>query len=274
MATWRPDGADRGRAPGHEQARAVDPRRGYLCRVYTDARRPVFMPLWNYAFNQGGPDPDYVYSTDRDRLRGVYRISGFRGTSRFVEITQQGFDMMSPADMGAGGPAPLTHDLDDSTLDERRLLQRRAQRRTPRGPRRRLVGARPGHPSAPDAQCSCDWNERGRRPGRDRSSRRRRRRHVARGDRAAVLRPGGVDRGHDRVRHGAGALLPRAPRGEHVHALDEDRLDGRVAEAGVLRRHPRDRRRRGADPRDRAPGDRSATGRRSSPTTASAPSTG
>ena len=36
---------------------------GYLCRVYTDARRPVFMPLWNYAFNQGGPDPDYVYST-------------------------------------------------------------------------------------------------------------------------------------------------------------------------------------------------------------------
>ena len=36
---------------------------GYLCRVYTDVRRPVFMPLWNYAFNQGGPDPDYVYST-------------------------------------------------------------------------------------------------------------------------------------------------------------------------------------------------------------------
>ena len=21
------------------------------------------MPLWNYAFNQGGPDPDYVYLT-------------------------------------------------------------------------------------------------------------------------------------------------------------------------------------------------------------------
>ena len=36
---------------------------GYLCHVYTDERRPVFMPLWNYACNQGGPDPDYVYST-------------------------------------------------------------------------------------------------------------------------------------------------------------------------------------------------------------------
>ena len=53
------------------------------------------MPLWNYAFNQGGPDPDYVYSTTEVDPHGVYRISGFRGTSRFVEITQQSFDMMT-----------------------------------------------------------------------------------------------------------------------------------------------------------------------------------
>jgi hypothetical protein len=86
---------------------------GYLCRVYTDAKRPVFMPLWNYAYNQGGPDPDYVYSTAEIDAHGVYRISGYRGTQRFVEVTQQGFDMMSPEDMGAGGPVPATHDLDE-----------------------------------------------------------------------------------------------------------------------------------------------------------------
>ena len=57
--------------------------------MYTDDRRPVFMPLWNYACNQGGPNPDYVYSTIQVDPNGVYEISGYRGTSRFVEITQQ-----------------------------------------------------------------------------------------------------------------------------------------------------------------------------------------
>ena len=72
---------------------------GYLCRVYTDARRPVFMPLWNYAFNQGGPDPDYVYSTTEIDPTACTGSPGYRGTTRFVEITQQSFDMMSPAHM-------------------------------------------------------------------------------------------------------------------------------------------------------------------------------
>ena len=66
---------------------------GYLCHVYTDDSRPVFMPLWNYACNQGGPDPDYVYSTVEIDPTGIYEISGFRGTSRFVEITQQSTDV-------------------------------------------------------------------------------------------------------------------------------------------------------------------------------------
>ena len=35
------------------------------------ANRPIFMPLWNYASNQGGPDPDYVYSTTEVDTAGV-----------------------------------------------------------------------------------------------------------------------------------------------------------------------------------------------------------
>jgi hypothetical protein len=91
---------------------------GYLCRVYTDAKRPVFMPLWNYAFNQGGPDPDYVYSTVEIDPQGVYRISGFRGTARFVEIQPQAFDIMGPALMQGQGGTSLqdAYDLDDLTL--------------------------------------------------------------------------------------------------------------------------------------------------------------
>jgi len=116
LATWRPDGATEAEVQDMNKLALSILACGYLCRVYTDAKRPVFMPLWNYGFNQGGPDPDYVYSTTEIDPDGVYEISGYRGTTRFVEITEQTFDMMAPSDM-SGGPVPQTHDLDDLHLD-------------------------------------------------------------------------------------------------------------------------------------------------------------
>ena len=62
MATWRPDGATEAEVQDMNKLALSILACGYLCRVYTDAHRPVFMPLWNYACNQGGPNPDYVYS--------------------------------------------------------------------------------------------------------------------------------------------------------------------------------------------------------------------
>jgi hypothetical protein len=115
---WRPDGATEAETQDMNKLALSILACGYLCRVYTDATRPVFMPLWNYAFNQGGPDPDYVYSTTEIDVDGVYRISGFRGTSRFVEITQQAFDMMAPAHMDGGTPMAVTLDLDDLTIGD------------------------------------------------------------------------------------------------------------------------------------------------------------
>jgi hypothetical protein len=118
IAKWRPDGATEAETQDMNKLALSILACGYLCRVYTDARRPVFMPLWNYAFNQGGPDPDYVYLTTEIDTGGVYRISGYRGTSRFVEITQQAFDMMSPAHMEGGTPLNVTHDLDDLDIGD------------------------------------------------------------------------------------------------------------------------------------------------------------
>jgi hypothetical protein len=117
------------------------------------------MPLWNYAFNQGGPDPDYVYSTTEIEPDGVYRISGYRGTTRFVEITQQSFDMMSPTHMDGGGRLNITHDLDDVELDadgyfsvvlsaERPTDHRGDWWELDRGARRLLM-----------RKCACDWNQ-------------------------------------------------------------------------------------------------------------------
>jgi hypothetical protein len=114
VEAWRPDGATPAEVQDMYKLALSILAEGYLCRVYTDARRPVFMPLWNYAINQGGPDPDYVYSTVELDPQGVYRISGFRGTSRFVELQQQAYDIMTPALLqGRGGTSlPDAHDLD------------------------------------------------------------------------------------------------------------------------------------------------------------------
>ena len=84
LKIWRPDGATPAERQDMNKLALSILSEGYLCRVYTDANRPVFMPLWNYAFNQGGPSPDYVYSTTEVASDGVYRISGYRGTSRFI----------------------------------------------------------------------------------------------------------------------------------------------------------------------------------------------
>ncbi len=158
LATWRPDGATPAEVQDMNKLALSILSCGYLCRVYTDSRRPVFMPLWNYAFNQGGPDPDYVYSTTEVDPNGVYRISGYRGSTRFVEITQQSFDMMSPADIdGNGPPLQLTNDLDDLEHDGDGYFSVVLSAERPAGhsgdwweldPRARRLLMR---------RCSCDW---------------------------------------------------------------------------------------------------------------------
>jgi hypothetical protein len=157
IATWRPDGASEAEVQDMNKLALSMLAGGYLCRVYTDARRPVFMPLWNYAMNQGGPDPDYVYSTTEVEPDGVYRISGYRGTTRFVEITQQSFDMMDPKDVASGTVVPGTHDLDDLELDDDGYFSAVLSARRPDGydgdwweldPRTRRLLMR---------KCACDW---------------------------------------------------------------------------------------------------------------------
>jgi hypothetical protein len=131
---------------------------GYLCRVYTDASRPVFMPLWNYACNQGGPDPDYVYSTTEVEADGVYRISGYRGTTRFVEITQQAFDMMSPSHMDGGARLNVTHDLDDLEVDGDGYFDVVLSAERPDGHRGDWWPLDPAARRLLMRKCSCDWN--------------------------------------------------------------------------------------------------------------------
>jgi hypothetical protein len=158
IAGWRPEGATEAEIQDMNKLALSILACGYLGRVYTDASRPVFVPLWNYAFNQGGPDPDYVYSNTEIDPDGVYRISGFRGTTRFVEITQQAYEMLSPSMMdGTSPPLQITNELDDLELGEDGSFSVVLSAERPAGydgdwwelnPRARRLLMR---------KCSCDW---------------------------------------------------------------------------------------------------------------------
>jgi len=87
---------------------------GYLSHVALDPRRPTWTPCWNISMNMGGPCPDYTYRTTDVDPKGTYRISGFRGTNRFVEVGQHSYELL-----GHEGPtsvAPMQHSLDELTL--------------------------------------------------------------------------------------------------------------------------------------------------------------
>ena len=77
------------------------------------------MPLWNYAFNQGGPDPDYVYSTVEIDPDG--RVPDL-GIPRHLAVRRDhpaGLRMfLSPSLIGRAAPCPDTNDLDDLKLGD------------------------------------------------------------------------------------------------------------------------------------------------------------
>ncbi len=158
LATWRPDGATEAERQDMNRLALSILSEGYLCRVYTDAKRPVFMPLWNYAYNQGGPSPDYVYSTCEVDGAGVYRISGRRGTSRFVEITQQTFDMMSPSQVENGSRVPATHDLDALSLGAGGSFSVVLSAQRPAGHEGDWWQLDPETRRLLMRKCACDWN--------------------------------------------------------------------------------------------------------------------
>ena len=89
---------------------------GYLSHVALDPRRPTWTPCWNISMNMGGPCPDYTYRTTDVDPAGSYRISGYRGTNRFVEISQQSYELLGHE--GDTSVTPVQNSLDDLTLGE------------------------------------------------------------------------------------------------------------------------------------------------------------
>jgi hypothetical protein len=160
LATWRPDGASEAEVQDMNRLALSILACGYLCNVYTDARRPVFMPLWNFACNQGGPNPDYVYLSAEIDGAGVYELVGRRGTVRFVEITQQAPGMMTSL-KGVERKMKfnaITHDLDDLTVAEDGSFRVVLSVERPEGHDGDWWQLNPEVGKLLMRKCACDWN--------------------------------------------------------------------------------------------------------------------
>ena len=161
LEVWRPGGATEAEIQDMNRLALSILACGYLCHVYTDATRPVFMPLWNFACNQGGPNPDYVYLQTEVDEGGVYELTGFRGTTRFVEITQQQRRIMSMDvfnKFGAGpGRGPTTHELDDLTIGDDGSFRVILSAERPAGHEGDWWQMDPGVQSLLVRKCACDW---------------------------------------------------------------------------------------------------------------------
>jgi hypothetical protein len=163
LQIWRPDGPTEAEVQDMTKLALSILACGYLCHVYTDANRPVFMPLWNYACNQGGPNPDYVYLNAQIDETGVYEITGFRGTTRFVEITQQQQDMMGmdvfnrPQGNTAPRKGPTTYDLDELTIGDDGSFRVILSAERPEGHTGDWWQMDPGVKRLLMRLCACDW---------------------------------------------------------------------------------------------------------------------
>lgn len=160
LATWRPDGASEAEVQDMNKLALSILACGYLCHVYTDSRRPVFMPLWNYACNQGGPNPDYVYLSAEVDGSGVYELTGRRGTVRFVEVTQQAPGMMKSL-KGVERQMKfqaITHDLDDLTIADDGTFRVIMSVERPDGYDGDWWPLNPEVGKLLMRKCACDWN--------------------------------------------------------------------------------------------------------------------
>jgi hypothetical protein len=128
---------------------------GYLGHAYLDPARPAWAPMWNIAMNLAGPSPDYVYMTTEIDPAGVYKISGFRGTARFVEITQQRWMMIGGGEVQ--GASPPSGDLDALQIGPDGYFSVILSAKKPDGYTGDWWELHPGVIRLLMRKCACDW---------------------------------------------------------------------------------------------------------------------
>lgn len=96
---------------------------GFMTVAYANDHHPDFFPCWGQVFNNGGNiNPDGVYYLTPLDDKGVYKLSGFRGTTKIVDLQLGDGSVFAHGKVNEDfsfGPTFANYDLDyDVTVDE------------------------------------------------------------------------------------------------------------------------------------------------------------
>lgn len=90
---------------------------GYIGAGYSDPRYPEFWPFITNIFNTVDPNPDDMYYLTPIDAKGVYRLSGYRGTVDIVDISPSGGSRLFNGG-DAWGPTYANWDADELEMDD------------------------------------------------------------------------------------------------------------------------------------------------------------
>ena len=90
----------------------------YMAMFLGDPAHPDFWPLFNQAYSIGSANPDDAYYLAPLDGKGVYKISGYRGTVRLVDF-QIGSGQFYPRGQGGMAPTFANYDIDSLHINRK-----------------------------------------------------------------------------------------------------------------------------------------------------------
>jgi len=126
---------------------------GAVRLTYDDPDYPCFYPHLNEVFNFAAPVPDFVYQTASVRGEGIYRLSGYRGTTRFVDVNFRS----GPFRYGVPGNPAARIDLDDLTRDASGYFSVILSQKRPAGHRGNWAAMPADTTRLMVRHAACDW---------------------------------------------------------------------------------------------------------------------
>lgn len=130
---------------------------GYFTRMYQDESYPDFWPVFNQAYPLGFASPDNAYYQAVVDDKGVYRISGNRGSAYILDV-QIGSGTLSAWGTGKLGPTKRNYEIDrDVTVNADGSFEFVLSAERPRGYKGDWLPLDPGATFLWIRQIAYDW---------------------------------------------------------------------------------------------------------------------
>lgn len=111
-----PDGGDPQRRAEMYRFMFTEISHAYYGLLYADPEHPDLWPLFSQVFDAFFPNPDDIYQFTPLDPKGVYRLSGYRGTTRIID-----FQIADAKMFGDGAPLGLGPTLASYSIDKLHL---------------------------------------------------------------------------------------------------------------------------------------------------------